>query len=115
MEKKCQAEQAGLKDPKAQEDHQLVKRIIALPQEKLLTPKDIVSVGIGQSVGRLGLMRLRGEGPKFICIPRRTYLYAPCDVIAWLRTCQDTITPPNVPKSKRVYPKQAKNAPGRSV
>ena len=69
-------------------ENPLIERLLTLPQDRMLTPKDLVSFGIGQSETRLYHMRVRGDGPVYTKIPRRTYLYAPTDVVSWLRSCQ---------------------------
>ena len=65
----------------------LIEKLEALPPDHLLTSKELVNLGIGQSETRLYHMRLVGDGPAYIKIPRRTYLYAPGDVITWLMSC----------------------------
>lgn len=69
-------------------ENPLIEKLLALPPDQLLSPKDLVELGVGQSETRLYHMRLRKEGPTYTKIPRRTYLYAPADVISWLRDCQ---------------------------
>jgi hypothetical protein len=66
----------------------LIEKLEAMPADHLLSPKELVAVGIGQSETRLYHMRLRGDGLPYIKIPRRTYLYSSLDVIEWLKTCQ---------------------------
>ncbi len=73
---------------KGRKENPLIERLLEIPQDQMLTPKDLVGLGIGQSETRLYHMRVRGDGPAYTKIPRRTYLYAPADVVSWLRSCQ---------------------------
>lgn len=69
----------------------LIQKLEALPADQLLTSKDLVELGIGQSETRLYQMRLRGDGPPYVKIPRRTYLYSSLDVIDWIKSCQSSM------------------------
>jgi hypothetical protein len=69
-------------------DHPFIKKLLALPDDKLLTSRNLVDLGIGGSETRLYHMRKHGSGPPYVVIPERTYLYAINDVIQWLRSCQ---------------------------
>ena len=74
--------------PLTTEENPLIRKLLALPSDQMLSPKDLVQLGIGRSETRLYHMRLRGEGAKYLRIPKRTILYAPADVISWFRSCQ---------------------------
>lgn len=96
MKKKC------LEEPKTQineEEHLLVKKILALPQDILLSSKDLIELGVCRSVSRLGVLRHNGIGPKWLLIPLRTYRYSPRDVVDWLRSCQNMVATPAVNKN----------------
>jgi hypothetical protein len=69
-------------------ENPLIEKVLALPRDQMLTPKDLVDLGVVRSETRLYHMRERNEGPPYTKIPQRSYLYAPNDVAAWLRSCQ---------------------------
>ena len=65
-------------------DHPLLEKLRSLPQDKMLTAKDIVDLGLIGSEAKLYYLRKDGRGPRFLFIPPRRYLYAPSDLIHWM-------------------------------
>lgn len=70
-------------------ENPLIKKLLDLPQDSLLSPGQLVGLGIGSHC-RLHHWRLNGHGPKYLRLPEKTYLYAPTDVVSWLRECQNS-------------------------
>ena len=67
-------------------DHPLITKLKSLPPDKMLRASDIVKLGLVESETKLYYLRKDGRGPRYLLIPPRRYLYAPCDLIEWIES-----------------------------
>jgi hypothetical protein len=81
-------------------EHPLIKKLLTLPPDKLLSSKDLIKLGICRSVSTLSKMRQRGDSPDFIFMPKRTYYYTIPAVVAWLQSLQNASTIPHGPQKR---------------
>jgi len=73
---------------KDRQEHPAVKKLLALPQDQLVSSRDIEALGIGLTNARLSNMRKACIGPSFVRYPKRTYFYTVQGLVDWYRSIE---------------------------